>query len=77
MTVRDNGVGLTEEEQSGLFKVFSRLHKDEESEGTGLGLYNLKKILERYDAYIEVKSEKGKGSEFKILFPLEYESLVE
>jgi two-component system sensor histidine kinase/response regulator len=76
LTVRDNGVGMTQEEQSRLFKVFSRLHKDEESEGTGLGLYNLKKMLERYDACIEVKSEKGKGSEFRVLFPLEYEDLV-
>lgn len=76
LTVRDNGVGMTEDEQSKLFKVFSRLHNDEEAEGTGLGLYNLKKMLERYDACIEVKSEKGKGSEFKILFPLEYENLV-
>lgn len=76
LTVRDNGMGMTEEEQSKLFKVFSRLHNDEESEGTGLGLYNLKKMLEKYDACIEVKSEKGKGSEFKILFPLEYENLV-
>jgi signal transduction histidine kinase len=66
--VKDNGVGMSEEEQQKLFKLFSRIHENNHTEGTGMGLYNLKNMLEKYEASIDVFSEKGEWTEFVIYF---------
>jgi two-component system sensor histidine kinase/response regulator len=66
LTVKDNGLGLSPEQQSKLFTMFKRLHTH--VEGTGLGLYIIKRIVENNKGRIEVESEEGKGTTFRIWF---------
>lgn len=68
LRVIDNGIGMTAPERMKLFKLFSRLEYASNTEGTGMGLYNLRNLLARYEATIDVQSEKGKGSEFVVVF---------
>ncbi len=69
--VRDNGIGMDEDT---LKKIFTPLFTTKgEGKGTGLGLFVVKHILNDYNGKIEVKSEKGKGTLFKIFFPLSTE----
>jgi signal transduction histidine kinase len=62
LSVKDNGYGIKEEDIPKVFKMFKRLHTN--TEGTGIGMYIVKRILENNGGKIEVKSEPGKGSEF-------------
>jgi two-component system phosphate regulon sensor histidine kinase PhoR len=62
ISVRDNGLGIDKEDQHLLFTPFSRIEK--EVEGTGIGLYLVKKIIENEGGRITVSSEVGVGSEF-------------
>jgi len=61
--VKDNGEGMTEEEQSRLFTPFTRLHQ-KRIEGHGLGLSIVKQIVEKLQGQAGVESEVGKGSMF-------------
>jgi PAS domain S-box-containing protein len=65
LTVEDNGLGLAPDEKNKLFIMFKRLH--DHVEGTGVGLYIVKRIVEAAGGKIEVESEKGKSTTFKIL----------
>lgn len=69
ISVRDNGPGLSPEEQSLLFIPFSRLHKERAS-GHGLGLSIVQKIVHRLGGVAGVESEPGKGSLFFISLPV-------
>ncbi|SMD38263.1 Two component regulator propeller [Reichenbachiella faecimaris] len=65
--ISDNGPGIEEEEQGKIFNMFYRAtHK---SEGTGLGLYLVKEIVENLKGTIEVESVVGKGTAFVIELP--------
>lgn len=66
--VRDNGPGLTFEEQKQLFTPFTRLHK-ERAEGHGLGLSIVQQIVEKLGGQAGVESEPGKGSLFYFTLP--------
>lgn len=66
LCVRDNGLGLSTHQQSKLFNMFKRLHTH--VEGSGIGLYIIKRIIENGGGKIEVESELGRGTTFKILF---------
>ena len=66
LEVSDNGVGLSEQQLPKLFTMFKRLHTH--VEGTGIGLYILKRIVENNGGSIEVASELDKGTSFKVLF---------
>ncbi len=65
--VQDNGLGLDPRQQGRLFGLFQRLHTH--VEGTGLGLYMVKKIVENAGGTIAVRSELGVGSTFTVSFP--------
>ena len=67
LKVKDNGLGIDNKHQSKLFTMFKRFH--DHVEGTGIGLYMVKRIIENAGGRIEVASEKGVGSEFKVYFP--------
>lgn len=67
-TVEDNGFGIPESEQAGVFQMFHRATY--KSEGTGLGLYVTQKALERIGGSIQVESKEGRYSRFVILMPL-------
>ncbi len=66
--VRDNGPGLTPEEQTRLFRPFSRLGKTRQ-EGHGLGLSIVQRIAERLHGEVGVESTPGQGSLFYFTLP--------
>lgn len=66
VTVRDNGMGMDLSMGPSIFGMFKRLHHH--VEGTGIGLYIVKKIMDNSDGKIEVESEVDKGTAFKLFF---------
>lgn len=62
--VKDNGIGLAEDEYGKIFLIFQRLHSTEDYEGTGLGLAYCRKIVELHGGEIWINSTKGIGSSF-------------
>ena len=66
LSVRDNGLGMDLSRSHKLFTMFGRLH--DHVEGTGIGLYMVKKILENAGGRIEVESQVGKGTTFTVYF---------
>jgi PAS domain S-box-containing protein len=67
LTVTDNGLGMEEGRMSGLFTMFKRFH--DHVEGSGIGLYMVKKMVENAGGKIEVESQLGAGSTFRVYFP--------
>ncbi|MCJ7553515.1 MAG: ATP-binding protein [Ignavibacteriaceae bacterium] len=72
LVVKDTGIGIPKEDMEKIFEEFYRSKNAREAEqiGTGLGLNLVKEIVYLYEGEISVKSEIGKGSEFKVEFPL-------
>lgn len=67
--MKDNGIGIdTEKHKNKLFKMFSRLHTDTNTKGTGIGLYLIKQLVKRNNGEITVESNEGDGSQFTLLF---------
>ena len=66
--VRDNGLGLTQTEQSLLFHEFTRLQHNR-ADGHGLGLSIAKRIVEKLGGQVGVESQKGQGSLFYFTLP--------
>ena len=66
ITVRDNGMGMDLSQGPSIFGMFRRLHNH--VDGTGIGLYIVKKIMDNSEGKIEVESEVGVGSTFKLYF---------
>ena len=65
----DSGIGIDTKEQLDIFKRFYRSKDVENFEGTGIGLYLSRLIVEREKGYITVESTKGKGSCFSVFLP--------
>ena len=63
--MRDNGVGFDMASAGKLFNMFERLHPVDEFEGTGVGLANVRRILERHHGRISATSVVGVGSKFE------------
>lgn len=70
VTISDNGMGLSEDQQSKLFAKFYRVNENQNISGLGIGLYIAKEIIERHHGTISVVSEIGKGSAFSFSIPL-------
>ncbi len=67
LKIADTGCGISPENMKNLFKPF--FTTKEIGVGTGLGLATSYRIMESWGGSIQVKSEEGNGSEFRILFP--------
>jgi two-component system, chemotaxis family, CheB/CheR fusion protein len=70
LSITDNGIGFEEQFAGTIFKLFQRLHSKDKFEGTGIGLAITKKVIERHDGIIRVRSKEGEGTRFDILIPV-------
>lgn len=72
VAVKDNGIGIPKNQQSKIFQKLFRADNAQASEpdGTGLGLYILKAILDETGGRIRLESEEGVGSAFYVSLPL-------
>lgn len=64
--IRDNGIGIREEEQPKIFGRFYRSKDVSHWEGVGIGLYLARQIISNQGGYIKVVSKEGKGSAFSV-----------
>ncbi len=67
LTVADNGSGLSAAQRDRLFTLGQRFHAG--VEGSGVGLYLIKRIVENYKGHIEVESREGEGTTFRVGLP--------
>ncbi|MDQ3536633.1 MAG: HAMP domain-containing histidine kinase [Bacteroidota bacterium] len=66
MKVNDNGLGISKGNKDKIFSMFKRFH--DHVEGSGIGLYIVKRIIDNAGGKIEVESEPGVGTTFNIYF---------
>lgn len=70
IAVRDEGVGIAEQDRNKLFQKFSRIHNtmSQSVDGSGLGLFLVDKIMTAYGGRVTVASVEGQGSTFCLHF---------
>jgi light-regulated signal transduction histidine kinase (bacteriophytochrome) len=73
--VRDNGIGFDQGYHDKIFEIFQRLHRQEEYEGTGIGLALARKAMQRMGGRIWAESRAGQGATFFVELPAQEEGL--
>lgn len=68
IVISDNGLGISEDNQSRIFEMFYR--GTEKSKGSGLGLYIVKETIEKMKGSIQVESKEGQGTSFTVTIPV-------
>jgi two-component system phosphate regulon sensor histidine kinase PhoR len=68
ITVKDNGIGIDPVKQDHIFAKYQRIEKS--VEGSGVGLYLVNEIVTNSGGKVIIKSELGKGAEFKVYLPV-------
>lgn len=79
VSVKDEGIGVSEKDIPKIFDKFMRLNSSvsKDVDGSGLGLYWVKKIIELHGGAVSVKSTPGKGSTFTVFLPFEAATSIE
>jgi PAS domain S-box-containing protein len=69
--VEDSGIGIPQASRARLFEKFFRAENAQtiDTEGTGLGLYLVRLVVEQFGGHVECESEEGRGSTFRFLLP--------
>jgi len=75
-SVQDNGIGIDKENFDKIFGTFEKLHSNDIYEGTGLGLTICKRIVEKHNGRIQLKSTVGKGTTFSFTLQKDYQKVV-
>lgn len=69
LAVTDNGIGFDMQYHDHIFKLFQRLHRDDQYPGTGIGLALVRKAIERLGGRVFAQSKPGQGATFTIELP--------
>jgi signal transduction histidine kinase len=72
LSVADTGIGISEEDRETIFEMFRQVDGSDSRRygGVGLGLYIVRRFAQQIGASIEVESEIGKGTVFRLRLPL-------
>jgi signal transduction histidine kinase len=71
ISVKDNGQGMDLNDPNNLvFSLFNRSSENRAIKGYGIGLYMIKKVIERNQGQIKLESQLGVGTDIQITFPL-------
>jgi signal transduction histidine kinase len=73
LRVSDTGIGIPQEQIDEIFDEFQQTRTGQERGGTGLGLAIVKKLVTLMGGEITVTSQVGQGSQFTVIFPLQYQ----
>ncbi|MGQ3050823.1 MAG: sensor histidine kinase [Roseateles sp.] len=71
LSVRDNGVGFNPAQADRLFIPFQRLHSAKQFDGNGMGLANVKRIVERHGGAVRAQALPAGGAEFSVVLPVD------
>jgi two-component system sensor histidine kinase VicK len=72
LSITDHGMGIAPNNLQQIFTQFYRVARSSHTQGTGLGLYIAKEIIDAHSGRIWAESEEGKGSIFHVQFPIEH-----
>jgi signal transduction histidine kinase len=68
--VRDNGIGFDPKQTGQLFRPFSRLHRSDQFEGSGIGLATVERIVRRHGGSVSAEGRLGEGATFLFRLPV-------
>lgn len=68
LSIRDNGIGFESQYAKKIFEPFQRLHRESEYPGSGIGLANVKRIVERHGGEITAEGQPNRGATFFLRF---------